>query len=58
MRSSRANLEGAGLLQVFAFEEEFRAGEGVQRRGSENRVRWILSGNARVSGEDGSQLGG
>ncbi len=48
-----ANLERACFLQVFTFEEEFRAGDGVQRRGSENRSEMNPWRDARVSGEDG-----
>ncbi len=48
-----ANFEGAGPLQVFAFEEEFRAGHGVQRRGSEDRGAMDPWRDACVGGEDG-----
>ena len=48
-----ANFEGAGLLQVFTFEEEFRAGDGVQRRRGENRGAMDPWRDTRVSGEDG-----
>ncbi len=48
-----ANLEGAGLLQIFALKEEARARDGIKRRGSEHRGAVDTRSDAGVSVENG-----
>ena len=48
-----ANLEGAGLLQIFALKEETCAGDGIKRRGSEHGGAVDARSDAGVGVEDG-----